>query len=683
VIHCDAGPNIVRAYPVKKSGAGYAAQIINILDGSKKNNWFRPVDPRIGPDGSLFVSDWYDPGVGGHGQRDLNRGRIFRVAPPGSKYVVPHFDFATAAGAAEALKNPCSSVRYRAWTALNHMGKAAESELLKLWHSDNPRYRARALWLLGRIDGRGPHYVDVARRDADPDLRIVAMRLVRHLKLDVLPVVRQLVHDPDPAVRRECAIALRHNKAQGAAELWVELAAQHDGADRWYLEALGIGADRQWDAFLGAWLRKVGDQAMASAAGRDILWRSRAAKTPEYLARIISDPARTAAELPRYFRAFDFQEGQDKQLVLVRLAFTESGGEPSRQGLIAVESVKRLKDFDIRKHPEHLAALERVLQRTRGTPTFVDLVGQFGPADRYADLLALAQKNPDQQIAVTALRALLERKQDSLIARGLASNDSKVAQATIVALTTTADDRATPMLLAFVQDARHDVEQRRQAVRALARSRSGAAALVQLARAKELREDLKQVAGFALSTAPFRGRFKAEAARLFPLPPTKDNKPLPTLGELVRMRGDPARGAKAFATVGTCAKCHIVNGAGKDVGPDLSEIGKKLSREAMLEAILYPSAAISHNYETYVVELKSGGIQQGLKVSETADAVSLKDAESIVRTFRLAEIESIAKSPVSLMPADLAKAMTTQELADVVEYLLTLREAKVSGNGRR
>ena len=365
VIHCDAGPRVVRAYPVTKKGAGYTAEIVNILDGNKKNNWFRPVDPRVAPDGSLFVSDWYDPGVGGHGQRDLNRGRIFRVAPPGSKYDVPKFDFASAAGATEALKNPCSSVRYLAWTSLHKMGAQAEPELLKLWKSDNPRYRARALWLLGKIAGRGQHYVNLALKDADPDLRIVGIRLARELTLDVIPVVRQVVHDKAPGGARDAIIALRHNKGPEAAELWAELAVLHDGADRWYLEALGIGADQQWDAYLDAWLRKAGDQATRTAAGRDIIWRSRAARTPELLARIIGDPERTAAELPRYFRAFDFQQGPAKEGVLAKLAVTTGGGAPDRQALIAVESVTRLKNFDVHKHPDALAALGKVLESTR------------------------------------------------------------------------------------------------------------------------------------------------------------------------------------------------------------------------------------------------------------------------------------------------------------------------------
>src|SRR5206468_478371 len=137
IIHCDAGPSVVRSYPVKNDGAGYKAEMVNILDGSKKNNWFRPADVCVAPDGSLFVTDWYDPGVGGHAQRDLNRGRVFRVAPAKTPYRVPQFDFTRADGAAQALKSPSLSVRYLAWAKLHELQAQAEPALLKLWRSDN------------------------------------------------------------------------------------------------------------------------------------------------------------------------------------------------------------------------------------------------------------------------------------------------------------------------------------------------------------------------------------------------------------------------------------------------------------------------------------------------------------------------------------------------------------------
>ena len=78
-----------------------------------RDNWFRPSDVCVAPDGSLFVADWYDPGVGGHNQQEVDKGRIFRVAPTGREiHACPSSTSAPPTGAAEALKNPNFSVRY-------------------------------------------------------------------------------------------------------------------------------------------------------------------------------------------------------------------------------------------------------------------------------------------------------------------------------------------------------------------------------------------------------------------------------------------------------------------------------------------------------------------------------------------------------------------------------------------
>ncbi len=305
IIHCDAGPSVCRAYPATKSGAGYTATVANVLQGAR-DNWFRPSDVSVAPDGSLFVADWYDPGVGGHNQQEVDKGRIFRVAPPGVKYTVPKYDYSTADGAAEALKSPNFSVRYLAFTALKNMGKQATGALAKLYDDkSNPRVRARALWLWGQIEGAGKSAVEAATRDGDPDIRVTGIRLARELKLDPIEIVRPLVNDPDPAVRRECAIALRHCQSPEAARLWAELAAKHDGQDRWYLEALGIGADKNWDACLDAYLALSPDP-LGAPGGRDIIWRSRAAKTPALLVKIIKDPATPKQDQPRVYAGLRF-----------------------------------------------------------------------------------------------------------------------------------------------------------------------------------------------------------------------------------------------------------------------------------------------------------------------------------------------------------------------------------------
>jgi putative heme-binding domain-containing protein len=115
---------------------------------------------------------------------------------------------------------------------------------------------------------------------------------------------------------------------------------------------------------------------------------------------------------------------------------------------------------------------------------------------------------------------------------------------------------------------------------------------------------------------------------------------------------------------------------GKEVGPDLSEIGKKLSREALFESILYPSAGISHNFEAYTVILVSGNVVNGLLVNKTDDAITIKDAEAIARTFKMDDVEEVIQQKVSLMPADLQKVLTEEELINIVEYLTTLKQAK-------
>ena len=305
MIHCDAGPNVVRSYPVKKSGAGYTATIEPVLTGAR-DKWFRPSDVCVAPDGSLIVADWYDPGVGGHAMGDLDRGRVFRVTVDGSEsYKAPKHDFSTPAGAAAALKNPNLTVRYLAYTALRGFGAGAETELVKLFTSGAPHHRARALWLLAQLDGKGAAHVATALKDQNEDLRVTGLRAARRYNLDLLGAVTQLVKDPSPSVRRECAIALHHSKAPEAPKLWATLAQQHDGKDRWYLEALGIGADRQDDAYFGAWLALVGND-WNTPAGRDIIWRARSTKTPALIAKIATDKNVTPEDRERFLRALDF-----------------------------------------------------------------------------------------------------------------------------------------------------------------------------------------------------------------------------------------------------------------------------------------------------------------------------------------------------------------------------------------
>jgi putative membrane-bound dehydrogenase-like protein len=669
LIHCDAGPNVCRAYTIQRDGAGYKAEVVNVLDG-KRDQWFRPSDVCVAPDGSLIVADWYDPGVGGHRMGDVDKGRIFRVAPPGARYEMPRYDFGTPAGAAAALESPNLDARYLAWTALDAMQQQSEPELLKLYASANPRMRARALWLLARLKDHGPQHLGRALRDSDANLRITALRATRELGHDVLPAVSQLARDASPQVRRECALALWHNRAPQAAQLWAELAAEHDGHDRWYLEALGTGADGQWDACLAAWLAKVGDK-WNTPAGRDIIWRSRGTHSADYLARLIADPATPRDELPRYFRALDFQTAGLRE-ALTRLMASAAAIDDERHAYITAEGLNRVPD-DTQTKEALAQTLDRVLTRLAGSGDFVRLVDKFQLAERYPQVLAIALAHPDEQLGVEAARMLFARKQWRLLAAALANPKQAAAAARV--LGNSENGGAARLLFPLVTNAALPLELRQDATRALARSRGGAKQLVELAEQKKLEAALMPAAGFALHAANF-GNLRDQVNRLFPLPPSKNSRPLPPLPDLIARRGDAGRGKTAFETSGTCSKCHIVNGQGKEVGPNLSEIGGKLSREAMFESILYPSAGISHNYETYTLVTSDGNVVSGIITSQTPEEIAVKGIDAIVRTYKRSDIEAMEKQKLSLMPADLQKLITADELVDIVQYLGTLKPAK-------
>jgi hypothetical protein len=316
-LHCDAGPNVVRAYVTKADGAGYSATVENLVVG-ERDRWFRPADVAVGPDGSVFISDWYDPGVGGHGMGDLERGRLFRAAPPGTKYIVPKYDYSKLEDCLEAMKNPCQSVRYMAWQSLHAMGEKAESGLKSLWQDANPRVRARALWLLGKIEGRGKRYVEVGLADKDANIRIVAVRLARQLGMPVNEFVSPLVNDSSAAVRRELAIALRGDKSADMPVLWAKLAQKHDGKDRWYLEALGLAADGRWDDCLNAWTSVAGNN-WKTDSGKQIVWRSRGTETPKLLVELLSVEDLSDEDSARYFRALDYQEAGKREAALKEL----------------------------------------------------------------------------------------------------------------------------------------------------------------------------------------------------------------------------------------------------------------------------------------------------------------------------------------------------------------------------
>ncbi|MFH5884488.1 PVC-type heme-binding CxxCH protein [Halalkalibaculum sp. DA3122] len=662
MIHTDAGPNVVRSYPVEKDGAGYSAQIEDILKGDK-DQWFRPSDVTVAPDGSIFVSDWYDPGVGGHQMGDQQRGRIFRIAPEGTGYTVPDFDLSTPSGAVEALKSPNLNRRALAWLQLHEWGTEAEEVLVDLWHSDTQRYRARALWLLSKLPEKGQNYIDQALEDQNPDIRITGLRAARQLDLDITPYLQQLVDDPSPQVRREVAIALHHNETPEAADIWAQLATRHDGHDRWYLEALGIGAYGQWDRFFGAWLDEVGSD-WNTPAGRDIVWRSRAEAALPLLTEIILDSGIDVDEKARYFRAFHFHDSHEKQQHLVNIL----QGDLENQHELNTLALKQLDRSALQQSAIVRQELEEALDAASGTHGYLDLVEKFELEDQSQELLTLMQSYPDSSLGIRASQLALDFGGRETIQSVLDGSDEEEKRSVIAVLGNTSTPRSIEMLETFFLDENNELEMRREAVKAAGTSWGGEQRLVELVNGGIIPESLHEAAAEGLADS-WRGDVRQLAKEL-----TGEARDVQTelapVSELVAMEGTPERGKEIYEQ--SCQICHQVNGQGTEFGPALSEIGAKLPKEGLYDAILNPNNGISFGYEGYTLTLEGGTEVAGIIQSETASEVVLLTPGGYTSTYDKSEISSREQMERSLMPENLHAGMSQQELVDLVEYLSTL-----------
>jgi putative heme-binding domain-containing protein len=272
------------------------------------------------------------------------------------------------------------------------------------------------------------------------------------------------------------------------------------------------------------------------------------------------------------------------------------------------------------------------------------------------------------------MRLALAGDDHSILRSVLNGNVSTNATSAVVALGNTKDSRAIPYLLPLIQAEERATGHRKAIVQALARTEAGATALLDLARQDQLPDDLRFATGAELASVRWPD-IQSAAAEMFPLPPGQNAEPLPALSTLLNMKGDPVKGRAVFERELTqCAACHRVNGEGKEVGPDLSEIGTKLGKDALYEAILGPSAGVSFGYEAYELELSTGDEAFGLIVSETPEDLAVKDTQGIVTRYPKSTIKSRRQMRLSIMPAGLQMTMSTQELVDLVEFLASLKK---------
>ncbi|WP_229214351.1 PVC-type heme-binding CxxCH protein [Dyadobacter flavalbus] len=516
ILLADAGQNSINAVQVRNSGAGYKSDgIIPVAEG-KRDKWFRPTDVCVAPDGSLIVSDWYDPVIGSHKMKDKSRGRLFRIAPAGVPYNIPVYDLSIPEEAVKALRSPNLSMRYMAWNACVKHGWAAEPYLENLFreYNANPKLRARALWVLNNIEGFNYRNLDIAFRELNPNLRITALRAVRQRNSDPTEYIKRLTSDPDPQVRRECALAINHNHTYEALDVWLQLAKQYKGNDRWSVEALSIGAFEQWERIFPAWLERAGANPEATDAGKDIIWLARTRRAIPYLTNLAADTTVSFKDRLRYFRAFDFfHAGYEKTQALLNVMNVNSSDriEVSKLALLHLD-----KSF-VTNSQQGLTALNKLLDETYGTADYIDLMTRYELESENERLFRLALDKSDEVIGRDAGRLLLKQAGILYVTQKFSRLNDRQKSALLASIQSAGSSESVNLLRAAVTDNSESLTVRKNAAEYLGASWPGEEAVVKLLKDGRLEGEIKEAALNGVKNA-FREDIRNQLAPYFPAP---------------------------------------------------------------------------------------------------------------------------------------------------------------------
>jgi putative heme-binding domain-containing protein len=162
------------------------------------------------------------------------------------------------------------------------------------------------------------------------------------------------------------------------------------------------------------------------------------------------------------------------------------------------------------------------------------------------------------------------------------------------------------------------------------------------------------------------------------LPADKRVKRLGTLFQaqtVLALKGNPDNGRTVFfKTAGVqCAVCHKIGDTGGNVGPDLSQIGKKYDRAKLLESIVDPSKDIEPAYQSHAVQMKDGRVIIGVIASRNDKEIVVRDAQAKEHHLIAGDVENVTAQRQSLMPEQLLRDLSAQQAADLIDYLAGLK----------
>ncbi|RMG41707.1 MAG: sorbosone dehydrogenase [Planctomycetota bacterium] len=707
LVTCDFRGNRINRFALADSGAGYISTQQSDLVWTD-HVAFRPVDVKMGPDGALYIADWYNPIIQ-HGEvdfrdprRDHEHGRIWRLTAIGRPTLPKRpWDAASTAELLAALTAPEQWTRDQARRLLSERGPEAVVPQLAAWlrdiapdDPDREHHRLEALWLYQAWDRPNWDLLEQVLKSERGQARAAAVRVLRDWAdrhPDPLSILRRTIGDAYPRVRLETLHVLRRVHTADAAAL--------------ALSVLEHPMDDFLDYALWFTIRDLAD-----------VWQPAIARKPDlfgddvgrwlYVLSAVPDPTLTAL-LADHFRNGRVPKSHERAAI-ERLALL---GGPAELTLIFERVLTGDTPPDVlralERRPVNPAPLIEHLRRLLAGPpeqriAAVRLAGSWNVTALLDDLRALAA-NPEapagvRRAAVAAIGRLkgdaARRTLESLsepphplrlrlwAASALAAHDVNsaadrfvevCAQIRVVATEDQAEGTEDAVPQAEVAEAFTAFLQRKGGVAALTRAlqdRRIPAAVANIG--------IRQLSGVKGNTRSLTAALE-KAGRLQPIRAELTPRELRRLAFEVRRYGNPARGEMIFRREKlACLKCHAIAGAGGQVGPDLLSIGASAPVDYIIESLLNPSKKIKEGYHTTTIATTDGQVINGRVIRKTDTEVVLRDQNDNEIRVPRDQIEAEQVNPKSLMPDRLTADLTHDEFIDLVAFLSSLGK---SGSG--
>jgi len=675
-LHTDAGPREVRIYRHEPAGFGMRATS-QVFVHSEGDNYFRPDDICAAPDGSLYVADWYDGGVGGHAYNNPDQGRIFmlrpktgtiaRIGKPGPYGTIPE--------AIEGLKSPNLATQYLARERLLAGDRQSVPALGELLQSSEPNYRARALWLLDRIGGDARQSVQNELRSEDSAFRALAVRVLRRHGSKYSDVLLPLAGDSSLEVRREVLLALHGLPDETALPVLAKFAATYDGKDRYLLEAINVVAEGRKPAIYAA-LERTGQIGVDKIQLLQLLDADAAAK---FLLATLTKDSLSDADRGRLLQSLATMPADQGGRSIVELLAKEAAAPAERDAALKLLAANLPGAWkSLASDQRLLAALRRLLKDPKWQQPTLELVADGKLQGLGAETLALARSSTSdvvvRQRAIAAAAQLRLPEAPPALGALLADNTPAVRLAALEALVQL---QSWPRVKQLLTNNEAPADLRAAAAERLIARTDGALVLLRMIDDRQLPAALQQQV-IARATSHVDVNIRLLYERFIP----EDQRPKRLGGEIrpeaiLALEGDAFRGKKIFfeSSAAQCKNCHRVNNIGGTLGPDLTQIGKKYAREALLETILEPSKAIGPEYVPYVLETTAGQVYAGFLLERSDEQVTLKDSNSNLVRVAANEVVILGQQEKSLMPELVLRDVSAQDAADLLAYLSSLASA--------